>query len=420
MALAPSNDPFYAGGTESSKAAAEWFAALYHRFGFTKGSHLRRVHYRVVSQEKPVLLPDGTPYENTEACWQKLIAASKPARYLGLVPITDFADKRNPDPVINLRGPTSEPYITTLGGELEIDIIDHLPSAEIYLWAPLPSPFHIELWCEKSTVNDVLLPLASGYGLNIQTGLGEMSLSACRDLVARVQDNGGRPVRIFYLSDFDPAGQSMPVATARKIEWLLHQVDDAVDLDLQPIALTHEQCVAYRLPRTPLKETESRAALFEARFGEGATELDALEALHHGVLREIIINEIERFIDPTLSARRAEGHRETWRRLREITEETRARYGDQRYELEKRLDALRAEAAMLRRDSRILTEVMIAEMVEQAQPLVVDLPSIEPRDADEWESPLFESARDYLAQIDAYKEFQGKPTSRKGRRSHDL
>jgi hypothetical protein len=59
-----------------------------------------------------------------------------------------------------------------------------------------------------------------------------------------------------------------------------------------------EQCIEYGLPRTPIKETERRALRFEERFGEGATELDALEALHPGLLREIVLGEVRRYWNP--------------------------------------------------------------------------------------------------------------------------
>ena len=51
------------------------------------------------------------------------------------------------------------------------------------------------------------------------------------------------------------------------------------------------------LPRTPLKETERRAANFESRFGVGATELDALQAVRPGELERILTAEIERYYD---------------------------------------------------------------------------------------------------------------------------
>jgi hypothetical protein len=33
-----------------------------------------------------------------------------------------------------------------------------------------PQPYHVELWCEKATVNDILLSLAQRYELNVVTG----------------------------------------------------------------------------------------------------------------------------------------------------------------------------------------------------------------------------------------------------------
>ena len=90
----------------------------------------------------------------------------------------------------------------------------------------------------------------------------------------------------------------MPVAVARKIEYELYRQGLDHNVQVRPIILTHDQCVEYRLPRTPLKKTERRAPGFERRFGEGATELDALEALYPGVFASIVTEEIERYWNP--------------------------------------------------------------------------------------------------------------------------
>lgn len=39
----------------------------------------------------------------------------------------------------------------------------------------------------------------------------------------------------------------------------------------------------------------------------------------------------------------------------------------------------------------------------------------EPDDGDEDDDPLFNSTRNYVEQIDCYKEYQGKPTERRNR-----
>jgi hypothetical protein len=50
LAMSPNRDPFYA-GKPAQRDRGEWFAALWQRFGYTTGVHLRRVHYRLVSVE---------------------------------------------------------------------------------------------------------------------------------------------------------------------------------------------------------------------------------------------------------------------------------------------------------------------------------------------------------------------------------
>ncbi len=65
VALAVQNDPFYA-GVPGRQREAEWFAGIWHRFGFSDGVHLRRIHYVLVSQREegePVLQPRWPGHE---------------------------------------------------------------------------------------------------------------------------------------------------------------------------------------------------------------------------------------------------------------------------------------------------------------------------------------------------------------------
>ena len=107
-------------------------------------------------------------------------------------------------------------------------------------------------------MNDVIVPLAERYGVNVLVGTGETSVTRCVELADRA-NAAQRPVRILYVSDFDPGGMSMPVAAARKIEFTLRKEMPDLDIQLRPIVLTHEQCQQYRLPRTPIEgEREPR------------------------------------------------------------------------------------------------------------------------------------------------------------------
>ena len=52
-ALAHINDPFFA-DHGARREAADWFVALWRRFRLGHGVHLRRIHYVLISQAKPV------------------------------------------------------------------------------------------------------------------------------------------------------------------------------------------------------------------------------------------------------------------------------------------------------------------------------------------------------------------------------
>ena len=80
------------------------------------------------------------------------------------------------------------------------------------LWLPtVPQPYHLEIACEKSTIDDILMPLGEELGINVITGAGELSLTRCVGLVERAKESG-LPVRIIYISDLDPGGQGVALA----------------------------------------------------------------------------------------------------------------------------------------------------------------------------------------------------------------
>ena len=102
VALAVANDPFYAAVPHRHREG-EWFAEIWHRFGFAEGVHIRRIHYVLVSQSdegQPLLKPDGKPYENMTNDSGLLNRASLSARYLDLIPLDALVDRRNDEPMI--------------------------------------------------------------------------------------------------------------------------------------------------------------------------------------------------------------------------------------------------------------------------------------------------------------------------------
>ena len=57
-ALSQQNDPFMA-GIPYRRRRAEWFGEIWQRFAFRPGAHIRRVHYVLISQASPILMPDS-------------------------------------------------------------------------------------------------------------------------------------------------------------------------------------------------------------------------------------------------------------------------------------------------------------------------------------------------------------------------
>ena len=406
LALAPQNDPFYV-GTPASMEQGQWFANLWRQFNYAAGVHVRRVHYQIISQDPPVLMPDGQPYQNTLECWQYLVSASKQARYLGLVDAYSFVDKRNPDAegyTLWASDDVLEVSLPTMPDESLPDF-PMLPSV-YFSQARTPQAYRLEVWAEKSTMNDVLTPWCQRYGATLQCGLGELSITAVTAFVNRCKADP-RPTVVLYVSDFDPAGRSMPVAISRKIEFL------TVDADLQvmlfPVVLTPEQVKQYKLPRTPIKESERRGAKFEERFGAGAVELDALEALHPGELDKVLTRFITeaRLFDASLSRQdyyRGLDFRALLHGI-EAAPTHRQQYADLLDSYNALRDEVAARYAALREDFNALA-------LKVQEDLTAQLPELPEQNTPAREcatvAPLLDTSREYMVQLGYYRQWQGK------------
>lgn len=434
LVLANANDPFYC-GQPAQRRQAEWFAEVWHSLGDLDGAHLRRIHYQALSVG--ISLLDGSAYLNTDAHWKLLQDASKFARTLELVPVEAFVDRRNPAP--HLYAPEPRTWTPAPGAYRDEDDITEVaipylssslsrgnfavPDLTVsgYDYAPADQPYHLEVWIEKSTMNDVLVPLCSRLGADLVTGVGFQSISSVagkEGLLGRAARHG-KPTRIFYIADFDPAGTNMPRSVARQIEYWHDAHGNAIEVKLAPIALTREQVIEYELPRIPIKDDDKRKANFEDRFGEGAVELDALEALHPGELARIVSEAVEPYIDRTLEHRLEDVEvaaqellDEQWEEhtadergtLADIASEIdpiRERYGE-------KLEALQreylAETAALQ-DRVDGVRQAISERLGDFEPWLPPRPEADlpPGGETGW---LFDSGRDYLTQIDAYKEIR--------------
>src|SRR5262245_42459218 len=173
VALSPKRDPFCA-GSPGQVEKAQWFLGIWQQYVTSPLAHLRRIHYLLVSQPDP-RKADGTPYLNTEDCWGSLQEASTYARYLGLVDPRRLEAHRNPDPHLPWEWYTdlADPAVVwdealpqwtlpTIPTDLADDLALDFPKPQLagYDYSVATQRYHLEIWVEKSTMNDVLLPLA--------------------------------------------------------------------------------------------------------------------------------------------------------------------------------------------------------------------------------------------------------------------
>ena len=316
LVLSRYSDPWTPWG-ETHVQKARWVADYFTKMG--RQIHERGFHYWLVSLGD-VVKPDGTPYSNTEKDWNLLQQWVKWAKYIKMGDWSNLIDRKHPEPIDYLEIPAEAGHLFEgfegfegVEGVEGVDTPEKLVEnklkglvdsfvEEIMLAVPHYENlgyqnYFLVVFCEKSTMNDYIAPVVEQLNSVFQPLVGESSVERVEAIVRRANEVK-KPVRIFYISDFDPSGNQMPISVARKAEWFVREKYKLpFEVKLKQIALTYDQVTKYRLPGIPTKESDSRARGFIERFGDRATELDALEALYPGELAKIVREALEPYYD---------------------------------------------------------------------------------------------------------------------------
>ena len=261
LVLSANHDPFYI--DDSKREQAKWFAVLWIEYG--SSGHIRRIHYQWFSTEGSTLW-DGRPYENTTEFEAAMNDAARYARILDLIDPLEFTDRRNPDPIVNVEAREFEPEPGAYFDDDEFTAPLDLPTTFVPyaslslpklwtpgLWTPPPEPDVygydyepvdqprvLEVWIGKTTMNDILKPLCEELKVNLVPAAGMQSITSSAKLLARCRKYG-KAGHALYISDYDSAGDNMPYAVARQLEFFRQRDFPDVEASLEPIALTREQ-----------------------------------------------------------------------------------------------------------------------------------------------------------------------------------
>lgn len=313
VALSQGNDPFWM--TPGKVLKAQWAFHIMEsivkphilRIGETD-IHLRDIHYILTGMSQ--LTWNGSEvYQNTEAHWDDVIKGFANARYLDLVDPELIKDNKNkheirtkyrPDSGIISRVKYGKGDLTNKGVlDLFISWFSGLKNWQNHM------PVHIELWAEKDLA--LLDQIAEKYDVNTVTGEGEISITQVYQIINRIK-KAGKPVRIGYVSDCDVVGSNMSKAMARKMEFIIHSLEESdFDVKLTHLMLTPTQVNQYGLPTIPMKaaKPDSKSKSYETRKDEwmksrglpGAVEINSFHALYPDNFRNILENFILSYFD---------------------------------------------------------------------------------------------------------------------------
>jgi hypothetical protein len=302
-ALSAQVDP-YRLDTPSGHRDGRWLAEQLDRaIGARRRIHWRGLHYTFVSGEAPVVKPDGTVYRNTDDDWIWLSSiAGKAARWLGYIPFERIGDNRNAEPFIHHKARVTPASFVAIGLEVTVPDADDIDPMPIAVGFVARQAYHFVIFGEKASLEDAVLPIARAYEADLYLPTGEISDTLVHR-IAKDADADGRPLVLFTLCDCDPAGWQMPVSIARKLQALHDLLFPKLQFEVVPVALTPDQVQSLGLPSTPLKETERRADRWREAFGVEQTEIDALATLRPEVLREIIDDAFDPYLDRDLKNR---------------------------------------------------------------------------------------------------------------------
>ncbi len=429
--MGDNSDPFKT-GTNAHWEKALWFLEVWKKATEAGKVHLRKIHYRLLHSHKNGEAPalwDGTEYDGTNEQWQKIQEASRHARALGLINPLELNDRKNKakiyheasTPEVHIhageRGGMSIPEIR---GNFYIEF--QKPSIGAYGMGEGAQPINLAIFIEKSGDVEMIDGICKRYGIDLVVGEGFISITQCAEAVDRAIRNQ-KELIILYISDFDPSGFTMVQQVARHIEYECRmrsaEGDQVPRIRVHPIALSMEQALDLDIPLMKLKEGDKKVPGFIERFGiDKGAEVDALEFLHPGSLKKIIMDAVMPLRDNDYNKKVASLLTENRQRLQDAWEDATADLHPAMDELEDATERLRETMAPLIEEfERVMREEaaplqerareIMDELEVRADNLSIDLDVPVPEHPEPEINWYMDSERDYMEQIERYKSYKG-------------
>lgn len=224
---------------------------------------LRQLYYQFVAQD---LL------QNNQKSYDNLGGIVKKAREAGLISLDAIEDRtrwlrnkshwNNPQQILNAA----------------------IKSYEVDKWEN--QLYRPEVWIEKDALVGVIERVCEELDVPYFScrGFGSLSeLWRAGQRFKRYIEGGQRPL-VIHLGDHDPSGIDMTRDNAKRLSLFAENT-----IQIQRIALNHEQVEEYSPPPNQAKKTDSRARGYIEKYGASSWELDALDpSVIVGLVRDAI------------------------------------------------------------------------------------------------------------------------------------
>lgn len=236
---------------------------------------LRALHYQLVARGMT----------NTLQHYKRVVQAMEGARWDGLIEFEQFSDH-------------DRAMIGTTDIEkISLDEAVRMGQQQVRAWMRHykrnkweNQEYYVEVFIEKKALQGIFEPITSSEEVALGACKGYPSLTFLNDTYGRFNDADiqGKKLVIIYFGDYDPSGMDIPNSIRDNLSRF------GVEVEIDRVALNHDQVVAWHLPYAPIKEGDSRSANFT---GLGQVELDAIEP-HR--LQDMCRKAIQKYFDNNL------------------------------------------------------------------------------------------------------------------------
>ena len=142
---------------------------------------------------------------------------------------------------------------------------------------------YCEVWAESRSIAGVIQADCNELAVSLYPCGGFSSITLCYEAAENINDLvDDKPVTIFYVGDFDPAGVLIDVALERELRQHLRS---DVHLDFRRIGITEQQVLEMDLPRNARKATDKRSS--------HVTYTVEAEAMPAKLMRELVRSHVE-------------------------------------------------------------------------------------------------------------------------------